>query len=195
MVLIRGEVELLGTDVDVSGKDVVGDDVLDEGGLVVLLFIIDLGAVQGNLGHEAEAVGQLVVAVHKDGKVEAAAEIRQRFDGLAGKKNGDLILSQDHNPGQLGQLDPNLVGIGAGHDGALGVNDADLAVGGGLHLLDHVGKDVVRHIDTLLSAGRFCKLLPYIIPYLSDFFKTLLAFSLKICRIFYAKTQQNRRFI
>ena len=53
---------------------------------------------------------------------------------------------------ELGQLDADLRGIGAGHDGALGVDDADLTVGGGLHLLDHVGKDMIRH-NTLGRKG------------------------------------------
>ena len=40
---LRDEMELLGTDIDVPQQDIVGDDALDKGGLVVLLLIVGLG--------------------------------------------------------------------------------------------------------------------------------------------------------
>ena len=43
---LRDKVQLLGADIDVPQQNVVGDDVLDKGGLVVLLLIVGLGAVQ-----------------------------------------------------------------------------------------------------------------------------------------------------
>ena len=79
---LRGEVELLGTDVDIPQQDVVGDDGLHKGGLVVLLLIVGLGAVQGHRHHGADELGLLVTALDKGGIIVVGPPADQRFEGL-----------------------------------------------------------------------------------------------------------------
>ena len=44
--------EFLGPNIDVAQKDVIRDDALDEGRLVMLLLVIGLGTVQGTVTME-----------------------------------------------------------------------------------------------------------------------------------------------
>ena len=143
-VLIGREMELVGADIDVAGKDIVGDDVFDEGALVMLFFVIDLGAVERHMGHQAKAAGKIIVAVDKNGIVKAVAEVGQRFDGFSGKMYC-VVLGEIDDPGKLRPLDAKLLAVAAGHHGALGVDDAELTVGRGLHLFDNIRENMVRH--------------------------------------------------
>ena len=68
------EVQLLGADVHVAGQDVVGDDVLYKGGLVVLLLVVDPRLAHGDGGEDADAARGLVVAGDEHGVVEAGAD-------------------------------------------------------------------------------------------------------------------------
>ena len=142
--------ELLGADVDVAGKNVVGDDILDEGRLVVLLFIIGFGAVERHLCHCADRLRHVVVTVYKHSVVEAAVKAGQRPDRLAGQM-GNLILGQGNNPRQLRQLGADLFRIGTGHHGSLCVNHAKVAVGRGFQPQNYVCKNVICHNLALLS--------------------------------------------
>ena len=69
--LVRDEMQLLRADIDVAGEDIVGDNVLYEGGLVVLLLVIALSLVEGYCRDGAERPRNGVAAVHKRGKVKS----------------------------------------------------------------------------------------------------------------------------
>ena len=43
--------QLLGPNIDITQKDIVGNNILDKGSLIVLLLIIGLGAVEGHRSH------------------------------------------------------------------------------------------------------------------------------------------------
>ena len=63
--LVGDEVQLLGADIHVAGQNVIGNDVLDEGGLVVLFLEIVFRLVEGNGGHRADRAGNSVSSLHK----------------------------------------------------------------------------------------------------------------------------------
>ena len=112
--------------------------------LSVMIFLTKV------LRHQAKAVSDLVVSVYEDGIVEAAAEVGESPDGLSGKIHSLVVGKRDH-PRKLGIFGAQLFCVRAGNDGALGVDHADLPIRGSFHLLDHVGKDMIRHNTELLS--------------------------------------------
>ena len=74
--------ELLGADIDITQKDVVGNDALDEGRLVVLFLVIGLGAVQRHGDHGADELGLLVAALDEGRVVKVGAAAGQGLEGL-----------------------------------------------------------------------------------------------------------------
>ena len=76
---VRDEVQLLGAHIDVAGKDVVGDYVLDEGGLVVLFLVVRAGLVHRDGGEDAHAAGNGVVPGHEHRVVETRARHAEQF--------------------------------------------------------------------------------------------------------------------
>ena len=70
---VGDEVQLLGAHIDVAGKDVVGDYVLDEGGLVVLFLVVRARLVHRDGGEDAHAAGNCVVPGHEHRVVETRA--------------------------------------------------------------------------------------------------------------------------
>ena len=65
------KVQLLGPDIHVAGQDIVGNDVLDERSLVVLLLVIRSGLVHGHGGEDAYAARGGVMPRDKHGVVKA----------------------------------------------------------------------------------------------------------------------------
>jgi len=74
--------QFLGADIDVAGEDIVGDDILDEGALVVLFLVVGLRTVERDVGHDAEASGSLIVALGEHGIVKVGAPGNERLEGL-----------------------------------------------------------------------------------------------------------------
>ena len=136
--------ELLGADIDIAGQDIVGDDVLDKGSLVVLFLVIGLRAVERHIGHDANALGNFILAVHKDGIVKIRAPADQGFHGSLVHNHHGIrgTVETDH---RLGPFFSNHGGFAAGYDIAVGINDADGAVSGFLHLDDHALKHAAGH--------------------------------------------------
>ena len=125
--------QLLGPDIDIPQEDIVGDDALDKGRLVVLLLIVCLGTVQGHCHHGADELGLLITALGKGGVVEAGAAVGQGLKGLVpighrcgfnGVQGGSGTLPFFSDPGQMV----------AGDHRPLVVNDADDAVRTLFHL-------------------------------------------------------------
>ena len=70
---VGDEVQLLGAYVYVAGKDVVGDDVLDEGGLVVLLLVVRACLIHRDGREDAHAAGNGIMPGHEHRVVETRA--------------------------------------------------------------------------------------------------------------------------
>ena len=145
------EVKLLGTNVDIPQKNVIRDDVLHEGALVVLLLIALLGAVVGHRRHGAEGAGQIVLAADKAGVIKLGAPAAQSLESLA--LTGDhSVLGAVDNLYHAGPALSDQGGIVAGHNGTVGVNDTHGPVCAFLHLEHDALKNPVGHPVSLLTA-------------------------------------------
>ena len=120
-------VQLLGADIEVAEHDVVGDDVLDEGDLVVLLLIIALGRVERDRRHGAGRAAHLVLAIGKNRKIKVSVPAGQRLEGLAGERNHALLRVVDAAH-KLAPMTADLAQLRTGNDGALGIDHADLGI-------------------------------------------------------------------
>lgn len=136
--------QFLGADIDVAGEDIVGDDILDEGALVVLFLVVGLRTVERDVGHDAEASGSLIVALGEHGIVKVGAPGNERLEGLFVDDN-DGVRGAVELDDCLGPFFADQRGVAAGDHVAVSVNDADDAVGGLLHLDDHTLKNATGH--------------------------------------------------
>ena len=142
---LRGKVELLGPDIDVTQQNVVGDDALDKGGLVVLFLIVGLGAVEGHGDHGADELSLVVAALDKGGVVEVGTPVGQRFEGLVPVNDHGGIVHIQGGSGALPLFsDPGQ--LVAGYHGSLVVHDANDAVRALLHLEHDALKNSAGHV-------------------------------------------------
>ena len=138
--------QLLGVDVDIAGEDVLGDDGLDQGGLVVLLLVVGLGAGDGHGQHGAEAGGQLVGALHEHGVLDVLLGTRHRPEGLA-RVHGDLLTRLGEDTGRVRDMGAHDGEFTGGNNVSLAVYNAKRSGGGFLHLYDHALKNSAGHGD------------------------------------------------
>ena len=141
--------QLLGPDVDVPQQDVVGDDALDEGGLVVLLLIVGLGAVEGHGDHGADELGLLVAALDEGGVVVMGTAAGQGLEGLVPIDHHRAVVGVQRGGGAFPLL-PDPGQLIAGDHGALVVDDTDDPVRALLHLEYNALKYSAGHIHFLL---------------------------------------------
>ena len=185
---LGGHMQLLGPHVNVADEDIIGDDVLDEGALVVLLLIVILGAVEGHGSHGADGVADAVVAAGENGVVEMAAPAGQGLEGLALQRNA-IALRRGDGLDIFAPLGADGRQLAAGDDGALRVHDADGAIGGLLKLQNHVLKNSTRHdgiLPSVIPAGlcAICCVSSRIISSLSRICKVFFIFSTNFCPCF-----------
>lgn len=119
--------QLLGPDVDITQKDIVGDDVLDKGCLVVLLLVVGLGPVEGHGRHGADQPGVVVLAADKHSIVKLGTPAGQRLEGLA-LKGDNLVSCGVHSLHRTGPTLSNIGQLIAGHHRSLGIDDANGSV-------------------------------------------------------------------
>ena len=79
---VGDKMQFLRTDIDIARQDIVGDDVLDEGSLVVLFLIVGLRTIERDVGHDAQALGDLIIALGKHGIVKIGTPGNKRLEGL-----------------------------------------------------------------------------------------------------------------
>ena len=127
------KVQLLGADIDVPQQNVVGDDVLDKGGLVVLLLIVGLGAVQRHRGHGAEHLRLGVLTLDKGGIVELGPPAGQGLEGAPVKADRVSLAPVDRLHGARPVL-PDAAQLIAGHHRSLRIDHADGSLRAVLHL-------------------------------------------------------------
>ena len=150
---LGGKVQLLGADVDVAQQDVVRDDALDKGGLVVLLLVVSFGAVQGHGDHGADELGLLVAALDEGGVVKVGAAADQGLKALVPVDHHGRLVDVQGGSGALPFFaDPGQ--LITGHHSTLVVNDADDPVRTLLHLEHNTLKNSAGHIPfpPLISA-------------------------------------------
>lgn len=77
--------QFLGADINITGQDIVHDDILDEGAPVMLFFVEDLGVIQGDIGHGAEGFGQLVLTGAEHGVLIQIGAAHNGLEAFLGK--------------------------------------------------------------------------------------------------------------
>ena len=141
---LHRHMQLLGTHINIADEDVVGNDILNKGTLVMLFFIVSLGRVQRHAGHSTDRAAHAVVAAGKNGIVKVAAPAGQSLKGLA--LNGHAVaVGQLDGLHILGPLLSDPGELAAGNDAALGVHYADDAVRCLLELQHDILKNPSRH--------------------------------------------------
>ena len=136
--------QLLGTHVDVTDEDVIRDDVLDKGALVVLFLVVDLGGVQRHAGHGAYGASHAVVSAGENRIIKVGSPAGHGLEGLA--LHGHAVAFRRRDGLHIfGPLFTDTGELAARDHRALGVDDADGAVCGLLELQHNVLKNSSRH--------------------------------------------------
>ena len=140
---VRGEVQLLGADIHVAGENVVADDILYKGGLVVLFLEVRAGLVHADGGENADAARNRVRAGDEDGVLKARRAAGENFIGAL--RGGEQRLLRLRHGGEI--LQPRADGgkLAARNHKALLVHDADDAVRGFFHLNDYALENSTGH--------------------------------------------------
>ena len=186
---IGGKMQLLGADVDITGQNVVGDDIFDKGPLVMLFFVVGLGSIQGHVGHDTDALGRFVISFHEHGIVKIGAPTDERLQSFLLHHNHRIRRAVETNH-SFRPLFPDHGSFAAGYHVAIRVNDADHAVCGFFHLDNHTLKNTAGHEYALLQQvnNTFTQSLIDIIHLDCPFFKRALTvyfkFSWVFCAIF-----------
>ena len=143
-VHLGGHMQFLGPHVNVADEDIVGDDVLHEGALIVLLLIIALGGIQRHGSHGAYGAANAVITAGEHRIIKVAAPAGQCLKGLAFQRHALAVGLLDGlyifapllaDPRQLAARD----------NGSLGIDDPDGAVGGLFELQHYILKNSTGH--------------------------------------------------
>ena len=140
------KVQLLGPDVDITGQDVVHDNILDKGTPVMLLLIEGFGIVQGDEGHLAEASGSLIVAGAEHGVLKIVGVAHNGLEGFLRKGNDALGGVANLQRGIRPALTKHRH-IRAGNHAAFRINHAEHAVGNIPQLDDNALKNTIGHLS------------------------------------------------
>ena len=120
--------QFLGADINITGQDIVHDDILDEGAPVMLFLVEDLGVIQGDIGHGAEGLGQFVLTGAEHGVLIQIGAAHNGLEAFLGKNsnavNSAAAPQSSVRPALSQQRD-----VGTGHNAALGIDDAEGSVG------------------------------------------------------------------
>ena len=122
------EVELLGTDVDISGENIIGDNVLNEGTLIVLFFVIGLSEAEGNTSHTAQWAYLFGSTAYKDTVAKGGVPALEGQEALTAPFH--QTVRRGSNGGyDLGEPFSRKGVITGRNDGAICVNDTNDLLG------------------------------------------------------------------
>ena len=139
---VGGEVQLTGLGVDVAGQDIVQHHILDKVGLVELLVVILLDALEADGQQRGELARSLVSAFHEDGIIvmlcagELLIGVAIPHEAVSGRQ------TLCHKA--LAHL-ADQIQLRAGDDSAGLIHHADHTVDRVLHLVDHALKYSIGH--------------------------------------------------
>ena len=143
---IGGKMQLLGPDINITGQNIVHDDILDKGAPVMLLLIEGLGIVQGDIGQLAEGPGHLVITGAEHGVFKGIGIAHDGLEALLGEGH-HTVGAGAHLHGGIGPVLPQQGDIGGGNDAAFRIHNAEGAVRDLLELNDHTLKNTVGHLS------------------------------------------------
>ena len=124
--------QLAGLDVNIAGQDVVQNDILDEGRLVVLFVIQRLDVVDGYRHQRADAARQLILALHEYRILQTRGTVSRNMVGITAEPDdlsckaqlSDRLFAHFTDTGQIGACD----------DRAARIHNANGAIHRVLHL-------------------------------------------------------------
>ena len=110
---IVAEVQLAGLDVNIARQDVVQNDILDEGRLVVLLVVKRLDVVDGYSHQRTDAAGQFILALYEYGVFQTRRTVSCNMVGITAETNdlpcetqlSDRLFAHFTDTGQIGARD------------------------------------------------------------------------------------------
>ena len=142
---VGGKMQLLGAHIHVAGENVVRNDVLNEGGLIVLFLKVRAGLRHADGRENADAARRLVIALDKHGILKTRRAGRQNLI-RACVRCKQLLLHFTHRGLKVIQARADHRKLTAGNDKPLLVHNTNAARGGIFHLNDHALKNSARHI-------------------------------------------------
>ena len=134
------EVELLGLGINITQQNIIRNNILHKGGLVVLFLIIGLGPVEGHHRHGTQGSGQLVLTLDESGIVKLGAPAGQGLEDLALEVSLGIVRRVNGGH-RTGPVLPDTGELAAGHHNPVGIDHAHHAVDAVLHLED----DTLEH--------------------------------------------------
>ena len=87
--------ELLCPEIDIPQQNIVRENALDKGGLVVLLLEVGLGAVQGHRRHGTDCPGQVILSRGEHSIVELGSQTVQCFKCISILDDQSPVLRGD----------------------------------------------------------------------------------------------------
>ena len=126
---VNGKMQLLGADIDVARQNIVRKDVLHKGPPVMPLFVEHLCIIQGHIGHEAHAPGNLILAAGEHRILIVVAIAHNGFEGPASKAHHGVKGAANLQRGVWPSLTQE-ARVAAGDDNPLRIHDAQNSVCG-----------------------------------------------------------------
>ena len=155
---IVAEVQLAGLDVNIARQDVVQNDILDEGRLVVLFVIQRLDIVDRNRNQRADAARQLVLALYEYGVFQTRRTVSCNMVGITAETNdlaGEAQLSDCFLPHFTDTRQ-----IGTCYNRTACVNNADRTIHRILHLQNNrleQSRSHFHHLSRLFQLLLSCR--------------------------------------
>ena len=143
-VYLGGHVQFLGSHVNIADQYVIGNDVLHEGALVMLLFIVAFGGVQRHSRHGTHRASNAVVTAGKHRIVKVSTPAGQCLKGLALQRH-TLAVSLLDGLHIFAPLFADTGQLAARDDRALRIDYTDGPIGGFLELQHYILKNSSGH--------------------------------------------------
>ena len=121
---VGGEMQLLGSDINIAGQNVIHDNILDKGATVMLLLIEGLGIIQRNVSHSAGGSCSVIGAGAEDRIFKVIGAVNDRLEGTL-TEGGNAVAGTGDLPGCILPAFAQQRSIGTGNHVTIGINDAE----------------------------------------------------------------------
>ena len=149
--------QFLGTHINIAQQDVIGNNILNKAGLIMLFLIIILGTVQGHGRHGTKSCRHLILAGYKGSVIHLVTPATQGDKGTVADHDHTLaVVGIFHNLGPLLTHQGQFV---TGNYGTVAVHNTNGTVGAILHLKYYTLKNSTGHQECLLMFFSFSQTL------------------------------------
>ena len=125
---IGNEMQLLCPNVNITGQDVIHDNIFDKGAPVMLLFIEVLGIIQCDIGHHTAAAGRFIRTGAKHSVLKCTRATEDRLEAFLIELN-DGLYSTCNLYSCIRPVLTQQCHVGAGNNTALAINYAEHPLG------------------------------------------------------------------